>query len=409
MANTVQTGASIWVVASRLTPLDAAGNLVAGVGSLVTKTLVKATMSIVYETGDAVAVKDAAGELDGGVYAIHGDIPKWATAAIEFALPDPQLEAMLTNGVVFNDTSVALGATTAPTISTDATGGTLPVGNYFYSTAAYNAWGRATPSPLGSVITTGATSKNVIVPTFLGTELGQVIYGRGVGAGQNQEMGLVPNIGVQDTSAASGTGSPATLSLVALTKPMPAGMTFQITGDTNVPKINFTVTVSATNGETTLAVSEDIPITITIAAAAIVPTFVDTGAIKPAGQPNSTDLTGGPGLDVGYQMAAMGANPNPNGFALEMWEKRIINGDQDGTYPYWWHVWPKVKNMHVMPRDFTNANLVSMFEGHAFPNSHFGSGPNGDFPHDTSQIYQRIQCGADVVPTPSFAYVSANY
>jgi hypothetical protein len=405
---TLQTGASIWAVASRLTPLDAEGNLIVGAGVLVTRTLVKGTMTIVYEPGDAVAIKDASGELS--VFAIHGDIPKWGTAAIEFALPDPQLEYMLTNGIIFNDTTSPLGDPTAPNTSPRTTLGSLVAGTYYYGTAAYTAFGRSLESSLTSVtISTGTAGRAVITPNFIGSELGAVVYGRGVGVGYQQEIGRVPNIGSQATAAASGTGVVTTLTVAALTKGIPQGTTFTIAGDTNSPQIVFTVTESASIGQTEIAVSTDqATITTTIASSSsLEPVFVDNGTVTPSGVPNTVDRTGGPGLDVGFQMPGMGANPNPNGFALEMWQKRIIDGDQASDYPYWWHVWPKVKNMHVMARDFTNANLQNQFEGNAFPNPNFGSGPNGDFPFDSSQIYQRFQCGPDVVPTPSQAYVSS--
>ena len=61
MANTVTPSASVWAVATRITPLDQYGNLIAGSGSFVTNTLIKATMTPVYEAGDAIAIKNAAG------------------------------------------------------------------------------------------------------------------------------------------------------------------------------------------------------------------------------------------------------------------------------------------------------------------------------------------------------------
>ena len=407
MANTVTPSASVWAVATRITPLDQYGNLIAGSGSFVTSTLIKATMTPVYEAGDAIAIKNAAGEL--AVYAKHGDIPKWFTASIDLALPDPYLEQVLTGGTVYSDSTAALGAATVPTAQTFTTGGTILAGTSYYSTAAYTAYGRALPSPLVSIVSTGSTSKNVVQPVFFGTEQGQIVYGRAIGSGYQQALGSVPNIGSQATSAASGTGVVTSLSVTALTKPIPLGTTFMITGDTNSPKIIFTTTAAATPGQTSLAVSASASISITIAAATLLPVFVDTGAITPSGLPNSIDYSGGPGLDVGYQTAAQGATSNPNGVAIEMWQKRIVNGVQATDYPYWWHVWPGVKNLHVMPRDFTNANLQSAFEGDAFQNANFGSGPMGNWPFDSTKAFQRAVCGLDVVPIPSVLPVTAEY
>jgi hypothetical protein len=403
---TVQPGASVWAVRSRLTPTDAQGNLIPGSGSFVTKTLVKATMTPVYATGDKIEIKGADGELQ--VYAIHGDIPEWYTGNIEIALPDPNLEALITGGTVYNDTTAALGTPTEPTVATETTGGLLAAGTYSYSAAAYSAYGRSLNStPLAAQTTTGSTSVVVVTPVWLGTELGQAIYGRAVGAGYQQQIGKVQNFSGQATSGST-SGTVTSVAVTALTKAIPAGATFEITGDTNTPKVIFTAATASTNGQTSVAVNS-VTVTTPIAAAAIVPVFVDTGVIKPSGLPNTVDRSGGPGLNVGYQTAAMGTTSNPNGFALEMWEKRIINGVQATDLPYWWHVWPRQANYHIMPRDFTNANLATIMEGNGFENPNFGAGPNGDFPFDGTKAYQRFACGADVVPDASFAAVSADF
>jgi hypothetical protein len=402
--NTVLPGGSVWAVATRFTPLDALGNLIPGSGSFVTDTLIKATMTPVYEAGDAVAIKNAAGELS--VYAIHGDIPKWYTASIDLALPDPYLEQLLTGGVVFNDVSAALGVPSAPTVTARTTGGSLAAGTYAYAESNFNNYGESLNSTQVTQVTTGSTSENVIVPTFTAGSFGSVIYGRIVGV--LQRLGIVANIGAQATSAASGTGTVTTLTLTATTKPIPANLKFTITGDTNTPAIIFTSASAVPFGTTVMSVTAP-TVTTTIAPGVLIPVFVDDGTVSPAGLPNSVDLTAGPGNNVGYQTAAMGHTSNPNGVAVEMWQKRIINGTQATDYPYWWHVWPMVKNLHVMPRDFTNANLANTFDGEAFQNANFGSGPTGQWPFDSTKVFQRAVCGADVVPVPSVGPVAAEY
>lgn len=400
---TVRPGASVWAVATRITPLDAAGNLIPGVGSFVTDTLIKATMTPVYESGDQVAVKNAAGELS--VYAIHGDIPKWYTASLELALPDPYLEQVLTGGIVYNDTTAALGAPTAPTVTTEAVGGTLAASNYAYEASNYTAYGETLPSTTVLQTTTGSTSANVIAPTMPAGSLGAVIYGRIVGI--LQRLGRVPNIGTQTPSGAT-IGTVTSIPMVAVTKPIPAGTKFQITGDTNTPKIVFTAAANCPIGTTVLSVNS-VTVTTSIAAAALVPVFVDDGSVTPTGLPSTSDMSAGPGNNVGYQTAAMGSVSAPNGVAIEMWQKRIIDGVQASDYPYWWHVWPKVANLHIMPRDFTNANLATVIDGNAFQNPNYGAGPNGDWPFDSTKVFQRAQCGKEVVPTPSYIPASAEY
>ena len=161
--NTVEPGGAIWVVATRLSALDPNGFIIPGADVFVTDTLLKVTVTPVNEAGDAPTIKNAAGNL--GVYAKKGDIRKWDTINIELVTPDPQLEALLTGGTVYNDTSVALGAGGTPTVAAVTTGGTLAALTYDYAVANYNQYGQSTIGPDVTVTTTGSTSKVVITPT----------------------------------------------------------------------------------------------------------------------------------------------------------------------------------------------------------------------------------------------------
>lgn len=403
---TQQPGASVWAIATRATPLDPLGNLIAGSNVFVTNTLVKATLTPVTESGDAISVRNAGGDLS--VFAVHGDIPKWYTASIEIALPDPYLEQILAGGIVFNDTTAALGLVTGLTATAQATLGSLAAGTYGYRVSQYNSYGESVASTEVTATTTGTTGAVVLSGmTAAAGAVGFRFYGRTIGG--EQLIGSLANIGSQSTSAASGTGTPATLSVTALTKPVPAGFTFQIAGDTNATKIVFTTTAAAGVGAVVLPVSVSQSITTTIASGAIVPVFVDAGTVTPSGIPSSVDMTAGPGNNVGYQAPALGSVAAPNGVALEFFSKRIVNGVQASDYPYWRWVWPMVKNLHVMPRDFTNANTQSIFEGQVFQNPNFGSGPDGTWQFDSTKVFQRAMCGSQIVPTPSVAPVASGY
>ena len=397
MPSYMTPGASIWVKAMRLSPLDAVGNLIAGVGTLVTDALIKLTITPQVETGDTVNIKGASGDL--AVFGKHGDIPKWYTVSIEIAVPDSQLEAALAGGVVYSDSSTALGAPTGLTATAKATVGTLPAGTYAYQVAQFNTNGATTPGTEVIITTVGAGSVLLRAMTAAVGADGWVFFGRV--AGGIGQIGTLRNIGAQTTSAASGVGSPTTLAVTALTKPIPEGFTFTIAGDTNASPIVFTTTAAATTGATAIAVTTSEAITVTIAAGALVPTFVDTGAVTPGAQPNASDLSGGAGVGVGYQVPVLGSVANPNGVAIECWGERYIDGEQASDLPYWWHLLPRVKNLHRMPADLTNANFASTFDGDAFGNPNFGSGPDGTWDFDSSAVYQRRACSALIVPTPS--------
>ena len=377
--NTVEPGGAILVVATRLSALDPNGFIIPGADVFVTDTLLKVTVTPVNEAGDAPTIKNAAGNL--GVYAKKGDIRKWDTINIELVTPDPQLEALLTGGTVYNDTSVALGAGGTPTVAAVTTGGTLAALTYDYAVANYNQYGQSTIGP-------------------------DVIYGRIIGL--LQRIGLVPNIGTQTTSGAVD-GATSSIPMVALTEAIPIGTNFTITGDTNTPPVVFTAAETGLVGAVTLAV-DTVTVTTSIAAAVLKPVFVDTGSVKPVGLPSLVDNTAGPGLAVGQQAHALGVVANPNGVGLEFFMERIIDGHQatDGL-GYIHFVMPKACNFVVGPRDATNAEMASVFVGEAFENDNWGSGPAGDWQFDSSKIFQWAYCSEFVVPEPTYVAQSAGF
>jgi hypothetical protein len=401
----VTPGGTIWVVATRIAPLDVNGFAAAGVSCFVTNTTMKVTLTEVTESGDDIAIKNAAGDLS--VWARHGDIPKYGTVNFEMAQADDQLEALLAGGISVTASGAALGLPTGLTATPQITLGTLAAGTYTYRATQYNAYGEtAAEAEVAATVASGSTGTVVLSGvTMAAGALGVRLYGRNQGT--EQLIGSYINIGSQATSAASGTGAVANLSVTALTQPLPYGYTFQISGDTNTVKIIFTVSQTTGVGATSLPVTVSQSVTTTIAAAAIVPVFVDTGAAIPAGAVPTVDLTAGPGVGSGYQAPALGIVGNPYGVSMEFWSKHIINGYQDSVYPYIWTVLPRVANLHSMPYDLTNANKVNQFEGQGFQNPNWSSGPFGTYPNDTTKWRQRTFCGAQVLPVSSLTGVAA--
>jgi hypothetical protein len=397
----VPQAASIWARATRITPLDAQGNIITGVNSFVSDTLVKATLTPVYEAGDDIALKGASGELV--VYAKHGDIPKRWSISIELGLPDPYLQAALAGGTLLGDNSEPLGAPSAAVVHEYSGGGTIPAGTLDYATSCYNQYGETEISP-DETVALGAIGHAVISPNMLSGALGAIVYGRGIG--QLYRLGSVLNITGQHAAAAAGTIT--TVTLTALTQPIPAGFKFTITGDTNTPPVVFTTASAAGIGEVIIEVNS-VVVATAIASGLIIPVFVDDGSVTPSGLPSSADNTGGPGANVGWQSEAMGAVGNPNGVSLEFFADRIQDGTVATDWPFFRHVIPMAKNLHKMPMDVTNANLATIFEGDVFQNPHWGSGPDGTWQFDSSKVYQFAVCGAEIVPTPSVAPVPAEY
>lgn len=391
--------AAVWAAATRITDLNTDGTPAPGNASFVTDTLVKCTITPVTATGDDIEIKNANGDLS--VFAKHGDIPKYGTVSVELATPDPALEQLLCGGVTLADLAAALGTATGLAAVGQVTLGSLAAGSYGYRASLFNQYGESLPqATVTGTVASGTTGAVVLSGvTIPAGALGARVYGRTQGI--EQLLGTIPNIGSQATSVASGTGTPTSLTVTALTRSVPAGTRFQIAGDTNAVKIVFTTTAFAPLGVVTLPVSTSQAITTTIAAGALVPVFVDTGVVAPNGNLPLADTTAGPGVYTGYQAPALGVVANPDGVSIEFYEKAIVGGYQASSLPWWRILLPRVSNFHVMPRDVTNANMASVYEGQAFENPSWGTGPFGDWQFDSSKYIQRVRCGPQVVPVPS--------
>lgn len=144
-----------------------------------------------------------------------------------------------------------------------------------------------------------------------------------------------------------------------------------------------------------------------IAAAAGATTYVVTGAITPLGALPTANTTAGPGANIAYAAPNMGVVGNPNGVGVELFGKAVIQGQQVSNLPYWRWAIPGVKNLVVAARDFTNAALQNQFNGQAFPNANWGTGPFGDWNIPTTQVWQRQRCGIDIVPVDALTSLPA--
>jgi hypothetical protein len=390
--------ASIWCAATRICTLDQNGFVDPGANTFTSTALVKATFTPTLETGDDIVVKNAAGDL--GAFGKHGDIIKYYTIAIELATPDPDLEQVLAGGTVLTATGTALGTPTGLTVTGQTTLGTLAAGTYGYRVSQYNQYGESVATADVSTTTTGSTGTIVLSGVVQAAgSLGWRVYGRTIGG--EQYMGSVPNIGTQATSAVSGTGTVTSLAVTALTSSIPIGTTFTIAGDTNTVKIVFTTTAFAAVNTVTLQVTASQSVTTTIAAGNIVPVFVDAGSIVPLGNLPATDTTAGPG-HAGYQAPALGSVANTNGVSMEFFTKAYLTGYQTPTLPYYRTVFPRITGIHQQPRDVTNANMQSMFEGQAFQNPNWGTGPTGDWQFDSTKVWQRARCTGLIVPAAGY-------
>jgi hypothetical protein len=110
-------------------------------------------------------------------------------------------------------------------------------------------------------------------------------------------------------------------------------------------------------------------------------------------------LGGGDVLAAAVPTAA-GASAPPigpvtgNGVSIELWTKRIDDGDVDATYPYAHWAYPKIKNLKPGPHTHNNGPLHKTFTGEAYENTAWGDGPNNDFDADSDRVHQWIPVAA---------------
>lgn len=91
----------------------------------------------------------------------------------------------------------------------------------------------------------------------------------------------------------------------------------------------------------------------------------------------------------GYSYPSIGAITG-NGVSIEVWAKRIDDGDLHVDWPYAWWVLPKVKNLRHGVRTFNNGAQLPVFSGQAYENPNWFNGPTNDWPSASDRVAQWI-------------------
>lgn len=397
-------GAAVFAVATRITLLNETGAPEANAQSYTTENLVEATFAPANESGDDISHKNAAGNL--AVWARHGDMPKYYDVTLELAIPDPNLEALLCGGIQYEDASVAIGAEQAPTLVQVATGGTLGAATYGYRTSWFNQYGETKGSgQTTTVVAAGTTNSiNVVVTKIPTKALGARIYGRVPGA--ELLLGTVVNIGEPEAKEVKKEEVTEVKLEAATTTYIPAGTKFVISGDAS--NTVFTTSAAVLVGSSVIPVVKIKSESVIAAKGKISPVLVDTGAVVPNGQYQTTDTTAGPGagVTVGYQAPTLGITGSTL-VSFEFYEKAIVGGTQATYLPYWRIVVPMARNFVVESRSVKNDSLASKFKGQAFQNENWGTGPFGDWQFDSKKVVQRARCSSQILPQVGFASTPA--
>lgn len=119
--------------------------------------------------------------------------------------------------------------------------------------------------------------------------------------------------------------------------------------------------------------------------------------------------TGNPGVgaDVGrpygWALPALGVISS-NRVSIEIWTKRIDNGELMDVYPYAWWVLPSTRRRRLGQTQLANSAVVPVITGKAYENINWFDGPSENWPSSSDRVLQWIPCKVAEVPTASDQY-----
>jgi len=120
-------------------------------------------------------------------------------------------------------------------------------------------------------------------------------------------------------------------------------------------------------------------------------------------------LTGGATLTsgdaVGFAYPALGTI-DPMNVSIELWTKRVNEGNLDSAFPYAWWVLPRAKDMRLGQKSFGNKSVQPTVSGKATENEHWFDGPVNNWTVASDRVMQYMPCTAAKVPAASTSYES---
>lgn len=113
------------------------------------------------------------------------------------------------------------------------------------------------------------------------------------------------------------------------------------------------------------------------------------------------------GAATGFAYPSLG-RIDPTNVSIEVWTKRVNEGNLDDDFPYAWWVLPRAKSMRLGQKTFGNNVVQPQISGKATENANWFDGPFQNWPVASDRVLQWIPCTADDVPAASLAYTTVN-
>lgn len=97
----------------------------------------------------------------------------------------------------------------------------------------------------------------------------------------------------------------------------------------------------------------------------------------------------GAGAPSGYAAPPIGVIQSER-ISVELWAKRVLDGDLDPDFPYAWWAFPKVANLRPGDRTFGSGNQTPEFTGRSLENPNWFDGPLNDWPASSDRSAQWV-------------------
>lgn len=107
---------------------------------------------------------------------------------------------------------------------------------------------------------------------------------------------------------------------------------------------------------------------------------------------------------IGWKAPAIGPIADDGGISIEVWTRRIDDGEEDADSPYGWWIYPRIKNLQFSGYAHEDNPLLMTFSGQAYENPNWFDGPLNDWPNssDSDRVVAYLPTGT--LPTASVGY-----
>lgn len=110
----------------------------------------------------------------------------------------------------------------------------------------------------------------------------------------------------------------------------------------------------------------------------------------------------GTGAVTGYGAQQRGTFGTPNGIAIEVWSRAILNGKPASVNPYWYWVFPYAQLWATGETALENGMPAIVFTGYGYGNASFGAGIDGGWPFTSDRPYQFARSSTTPAITNSY-------